>query len=563
MNPGNESRAATVVPCFIAARLPSCASSSRAPWLDFGPVPASMREQAVRRLGTGALLVVGLSLAFSALTVLTLRERYLDAVERIFPGALARRLPPALGLGILVFALVVFWLTRRSSMDRQRLLDLGGAFQVFVAAAVGLLHHLHGWEGFWIFTGWSHVATSIILFAALVPATPGRALVVSLAAAAMDPLSLALTLWAGAPPPTGPVLAMLMMPTALAVGFAFLIAHVVHGLGRRLDHAEQMGSYRLTEKLGEGGMGEVWRAEHHTLARPAAIKLIRSETLGSVHAGASSAALQRFEREAQATARLCSPHTIRLYDFGQADGGAFFYVMELLDGIDLAGFVERFGAMPPERAVPVLRQVCHSLAEAHAMGLVHRDVKPANVYLCRYGLDCDHVKVLDFGLVKASSSAAADPDARITQQGQISGTPSFLAPEQAMDTAKVDARADLYALGCLAYWLLAGRTVFTGSALAQIVAHQKEPPEPLSKHAQVPAALEAVVSRCLEKRPEDRFASALELDAALARVPLGSSWSGEDARAWWDRHLPAGAGREGPADLATAPTVQRAAAAAS
>ena len=517
--------------------------TGRLRWLDWGPVPAALREQAVRRLGALALLVAGLFLAFSALTITALRHAYLEQTARFFASPLFRFSPPILAGACVVLSVLLWRLTRCDSIDRKRLLDIGVAYQILMAGVLGFLHNLHTWAGFDVYTGWSHAAVVTIVFAVVVPATPGRALATAAATALMDPLSLLATIWAGAPWPSNPVLAMLLVPDLFAIVFASFIASIVHGIGRQLERAEQMGSYRLVQRLGQGGMGEVWRAEHHTLARPAAIKLIRPDALGDSARQAQSAA-HRFEREAQATALLSSPHTIRVYDFGVSQDGSFYYVMELLDGIDLEQYVERFGPMPPERVVHVLRQACHSLAEAHARGLVHRDVKPANIYLCRQGLDYDQVKVLDFGLVKPMHEGELG-DAKITQQGQITGTPTYLAPEQALGTEAIDGRTDLYSLGCVATWLLTGRTVFSaGTLLGQLIAHRTEMPEPVSTKVPVPSELDTIVARCLAKRPEDRFPDAYALRAALAAVPLGSEWTHDNAEQWWRDHLPA------PADVA-------------
>jgi serine/threonine protein kinase len=282
-------------------------------------------------------------------------------------------------------------------------------------------------------------------------------------------------------------------------------------------------------------MGEVWRAEHASLARPAAIKLIRPDALAGGDEDRTTA-VRRFEQEAQATAQLRSPHTITLYDFGQTADGACYYVMELLDGIDLQALVDRFGPLPPERAVHVLRQVCRSLAEAHERGLVHRDVKPANIYLCRHGIEVDFVKVLDFGLVKHTARSSGEP--HLTQEGQISGTPSYMAPEVARGEA-LDRRADLYAVGCVAYWLLAGRTVFAGdTAIKQILAHVGDTPSRPSLHGAVPQALDELVLRCLAKSPSERPATAQAIAAELDAVPVERPWTDERARAWWDEHLP-------------------------
>ena len=510
---------------------------TRPGWLEWGPVPRPLLDAAVRRLGWAALICACTSVAFAVLYTGTIRGLWVAHVARYYPSAVMRLLPPFLGGATFLLSIGLFVCTRRVHANRQRLLDVGIAYQSLVAASLAFLHHLHGWEGAWIYSGWSHPAAFIMMFAAVVPATPGRALLGAAAAAALDPIALAVTVAAGAPAPTGPVTAMLLAPSALSVAFAWVIAHIVHRLGRDLERAEQIGSYQLVERLGEGGMGEVWRAEHASLARPAAIKLIRGEALGGT-GDEPATALRRFEQEAQTTAGLRSPHTITLYDFGRTQDGSFYYVMELLDGIDLQLLVEKFGPTPPERAVHVLRQACHSLAEAHARGLVHRDIKPANIYLCRHGLELDFVKVLDFGLVKhTAAGSACDP--RLTQEGQISGTPTYMAPEVAAGEGLVDDRTDLYALGCVAYWLLTGRTVFAGeTALKQILAHVAEPPAPASRHVALPAALDALVLRCLAKKPGDRPQSAEALAAALAALPLEPPWTPERARAWWNANLP-------------------------
>ena len=232
-----------------------------------------------------------------------------------------------------------------------------------------------------------------------------------------------------------------------------------------------MGSYHLEDLLGKGGMGEVWKATHRFLARSAAVKLIMPSALGAKDEAAAQVTLRRFEREAQTTASLRSPHTIELYDFGVSRDGTFYYVMELLDGLDLQTLVAKHGPQPPERVVFLLRQACHSLYEAHKAGLVHRDIKPANIFMCRYGTDLDFVKVLDFGIVKREQMAGKE-EAQLTAVGMISGTPAYLAPEMALAEGPTDGRADLYALGCVGYWLLTGQLVFDkANAMAMVVAH--------------------------------------------------------------------------------------------
>jgi len=287
-----------------------------------------------------------------------------------------------------------------------------------------------------------------------------------------------------------------------------------------------------------GGMGEVWRAEHRTLARPAAIKLIRPEIMGSLGGDAGDIARRRFEREAQATALLRSPHTIEVYDFGITGDGTFYYVMELLDGFDLDRLIDSYGPVPAERAVHFLRQVADSLAEAHEVGLVHRDVKPANVYTCRQGRAADFVKVLDFGLVKPSNPKSQDA-VKLTADHSIGGTPAFMSPEQALGGETIDGRSDIYSVGCLGFWLLTGQHVFQGRTPMEVITKQvsEEPAAPSTVcELPIPAELDALVLRCLSKDPADRPQNGDELLDALAAVPLGEPWTQTRSRAWWDAH---------------------------
>jgi serine/threonine-protein kinase len=286
------------------------------------------------------------------------------------------------------------------------------------------------------------------------------------------------------------------------------------------------------EKLGEGGMGEVWRARHQLLARPCAIKLIKTELLGE---SKREMATERFRLEARTISRLTSPNTVRLYDFGVSETGSFYFVMELLTGMNVAELVQRFGPLPPERAVSVLRQACRSLGEAHAAGILHRDIKPHNIILCRLGLDFDVAKVLDFGLVKSLHDGAA----QLTTDGAITGTPAYMPPERVLGE-NADERSDLYSLGCVAYWMLTGRTLFTGEPMTVMIHHARTAPPRPSKVSTwpIPERLEEIVLACLEKSPEKRPASAIELWRELGDVPLSAPWTSEAAETWWREHLP-------------------------
>lgn len=302
---------------------------------------------------------------------------------------------------------------------------------------------------------------------------------------------------------------------------------------RLLDSDPTVGSYRLTRQLGEGGMGEVWEARHQLLARPAAIKLITS------HDGdpnGRDTLIRRFQREARVTAALTSPNTVKLYDFGVGDDGSFYYVMELLAGIDLEDAVQRFGRMPATRVANILLQACHSLAEAHGAGLVHRDIKPSNLFLCKQGLEVDFVKVLDFGMVTPQPDSR---ETRLTQQNRVYGTLAYVSPEAALGQRELTGKADIYALGCVAYWLLVGELVFQAQTpLGVLKQHLKEEPPSLSAQVpDIPPELERLVLACLAKNPAER-PSALEVWSILVDTGLPGAWTAEDAFSWWQEHLP-------------------------
>jgi DNA-binding NtrC family response regulator len=302
-----------------------------------------------------------------------------------------------------------------------------------------------------------------------------------------------------------------------------------------LDDGVRVGSYSLIERLGSGGMGEVWLARHQLLARPAAVKLVR-EAIADIGED-PSVVRQRFAREAQATAQLESPHTVQLFDFGITETGSFYYVMERLRGMDLQRMVERHGAMPPERAVYLLRQACLSLSEAHALGLVHRDIKPANLFVCRLGPEYDFLKVLDFGVVSRQGQV---PPAQITMAGLVLGTPAFLAPELASRQDTFDERADIYALGCVAFWLLTARPPFEAPDAVSVLRQHAETPArpPSSLVSGIPHALDVLVLECLAKDPLVRPSGAGVLRDRLDRLVLPDPWTQPRARAWWEQHAP-------------------------
>ena len=512
-------------------------------------LPADLLQEASKRLGWACLIYAAtFFLAYFG------PHLYLGALEGtgleqypILHGV--QRLQTVVAVVSIALALVVFLLSRFGRIEPARLLDFGlifevvGAFGISMTTVWGIFPEWSGdilggagylgipWESVWI-----------VIFPVVAPNTPGKTLLASLAAASTGLVVVLLSKAAGLTSPDAPMTffaAYYLFTTYLCAGIAFVISRILYGFGRRLKRAREIGSYQLVKLLGAGGMGEVWMAQHRMLARPAAVKLIRPEALGPDES-ARKTAFRRFEREARATAALDSNHTITLYDFGITQEGAFYYVMELLKGLNLEEFVKRFGPVEPARSIYIMRQICHSLGEAHRCGMVHRDIKPANIYLCRLGPDYDFVKVLDFGLVKPCEDVDAS-GTDLTAEGLAAGTPAFMAPEVALGKADIDGRADIYALGCVGYWLLTGHRVFdVDGALATVVAHVQEKPVPPSRRTEIPIpeSLEGVILTCLEKDPAGRPHNAAQLDAALSACALDTEWDSRRARDWWSIHMP-------------------------
>jgi len=372
------------------------------------------------------------------------------------------------------------------------------------------------------------VITILLTRAALVPSPAGRTAWISALAAAPAPV-LAATIYAGrasAEVSFGQSVAYALLWSILTVLLSTLASFVTFRLRKSVARARQLGQYTLKEKLGEGGMGVVYRAEHEMLRRPTAIKLLPPGKAGEE-------SLKRFEREVQMTARLTSPHTVSIYDYGRTPDGLFYYVMEYLDGIDLEDLVKLNGPVAPGRVVRILRQVCAALTEAHSIGLIHRDIKPANILLCERGGFPDIAKVLDFGLVREISGTS---DPRLTADNVLHGTPQYLAPEAIRDSDSIDARSDLYALGAVGYFLLTGTPVFSGRGALEIIHHHLQtPPEPLSKRLgrEVPPKLEALILRTLSKDPDERPESARALADALRACDDVLPWDELDAQRFW------------------------------
>ena len=433
----------------------------------------------------------------------------------------------------IVLSASLYAVARIERVRPQSALDLGCAYLLLLTLLLGFVRHAQVSSSSEVARHVAPAVIPILAFGALIPAAQVKSLAVLLGAAAMDPLAMFM-LRAQSQYSASEVVLLLFSPLCAAF-VAHQISRVLHRLNQRVVKAREVGSYRLVERLGVGGMAEVWRANHRMLRRPAAVKLIRQKVL--VRGGPSEAErlLRLFTREVQTTASLSSPHTIQVYDFGVTREGAFYYVMELLDGIDLQTLVERHGAQPAARVAYLLNQACQSLREAHDQSFVHRDVKPANIFVCRLGGEYDFLKVLDFGLVLDRHPTPEE----LEDDKRFIGTPAVMAPEMVRFQTPVDARADIYALGCVAYWLLTGTRVFEATTLHDMLvmhAHQKAVPPSKRLGQALHEGLESVVMACLDKNPNRRPQTARELSEMLSSLRFEAPWS-EDARVrWWSQH---------------------------
>ena len=497
-------------------------------------LPEDLLRAASRRLGV-------MSLLFAVIWVLGTVFGHIAAYF-IYPDKTAW-LHFDSGDGIAVISVIVslalYAYTRRTKRSPQFVLDLGLSYMAYTAFALGVLFHLGGIPPHYtIHPEISWIGAVILMFAAIVPTTPRKMLIAGIIAVSMNPISmLILGMRQGSDFGSRWLVLVMHYPDFILVGAAVVISHVVTKLGQQVTKARELGSYRLGELLGRGGMGEVYKATHRMLARPAAIKLIRPEMLGAVDKEAAKLAITRFRREAEAAANLRSQHTVELYDFGVTADGTLYLVMEYLEGMDLETLVRQKGPLPAGRIVHILRQVCDSLDEAHAEGLVHRDIKPANIHVGRVGRRDDFVKVLDFGLVKEVASVNIG-DSLSTIPGQMAlGTPGYMAPEMALGE-RVDGRADIYALGCVAYFLITGAMVFEAETAFQMIAkHLQSAPIPPSQRTEKPVSpeLERLILKCLAKDPMARPQSAALMAQALEFIPT-EPWSPDQARRWWENN---------------------------
>jgi len=501
-------------------------------------LPRDLQRQAARRLGFMSLLTCALWV------VSTILYHYLDRVVAAGDSAWLGFQPSdaIVATGALV-SLAMFAYTRRSDVSPARMLDLGLLYMIVTAFMIGVLLH---WEARLTSRNMapaiSWIGVMVLMFAATLPNRPIKIVAAGVVAVSMNPVGMLISRARGRWDFDHAAQAWLMhYPDLLLVGVAAIIVRVVFNLTRHVAKAREMGSYKLGELIGRGGMGEVYRATHLMLARPAAIKLMRPEMIAARTGGGAEMAEARFRREAEAAASLRSPHTVELYDFGVTEDGTLYFAMELLEGMDLQSLVQRTGPMPAARVIYILEQVAESLEEAHARGLVHRDIKPANIHAGIVGLRYDFAKVLDFGLVTAPAGNAM----LSTAAGVVPGTPAYMAPEMALGEP-LDGRADIYSLGCVAYFLLTGTVVFDAEgAMQTIVRRLHEDPAPPSTRTEmaIPPALDALVLACLARRASDRPQSS-DLAHRLRAIDT-EPWNQEKAAKWWSLNLPAHAAEPG------------------
>ena len=490
----------------------------------------AMAPLSLEVLDEGARRLAGLAAAFIAtvIAVYPFQRLMQPQIAPLFDDPITR----LVGLAVVLLAAGIVALHHYKVVASRTLLTFGIVFEIAVALAFAMVETARPFDPSLPLLGLSAIGPWIVLVAAVIPSQPRVRLALALAAATTWPVAYAInsarfgfvteswrhaSIWP-------------LMNYMLAV-VAYVTGRLTYGREREVQTTRTLGSYQLLQLIGEGGMGEVWRASHNMLARPAAIKLVKFD------AGREEIFARRFHREANAIAGLTSPHTVYLFDFGTAGDGRLYYVMELLDGISLQTLITTFGPQPPSRVIAILRQICRSLDEAHRQSIIHRDLKPSNVMICQVAQETDFVKVLDFGLAKPLGTADV---LHLTVEGATLGTPEYMAPELARASTTIDARADLYALGCIAYVMLTGALVFDDpNPVSVALKHMKTAPVPPSRrttHA-IPADLERVVLACLEKDPGARPPSARDVQRMLDACDV-RPWSEEDAAAWWARHLP-------------------------
>jgi len=509
---------------YADGRTPPIANVLR--WASRPSDDAELRRFVTQRLLVFARLmatIIGVLYVLGAAYVAIFAPSYFVTVHT-HPGKLVN-------LGLFAVMLALWLVLRRSELSERslRVLDLGAVLAMAVGVGIGIStapagYHLE-------LAGLLLIVFVLVLRAAIVPSTgPWTAVIGTLSSVPV--LLGAYRLALRAPPteivPTAVVMAGLTTWCVAATAASTVVSRVIYGLVTQVRAAMQLGSYTLGERIGEGGMGSVYRAEHAMLRRATAVKLL-------LPARVSAEALARFELEVQLTSRLSHPNTVAIYDYGRTPDGIFYYAMEYLDGLSLESLVNDDGPQTDGRVVRVLMQAAGALAEAHAVGLIHRDIKPANIMLCERGGMPDVVKVLDFGLVKKVD--VADDQVALTSVQALVGTPLYMAPESIARPDEIGARIDIYALGGVGYFLLTGTAPFSGRTAVEVCGHHLHtPPDPPSARIgrTVPDKLEGLILRCLAKRPEQR-PDAQELLTLLGECESAIPWTVVEARAWWSQ----------------------------
>jgi hypothetical protein len=520
----SPSSSAPEVAATLAAQVPA---SERRAAVRLGSVPVNSSEEL--RFVQERLALFGKTIFFISLAFLLVKGG-VDLVRGDSRIGIVGRVSHAVGT-LVAFGLWRVCATPRALSERAlAVIDVGATLGACVCFALMAHSFLQPWG---VYLGLLAVGYTTIGRAVTVPSAPLRTLLLAIASFSGLLLSAALMEVPAFVPPELGMSARTLLDTVLwsisGAALATVTSKIIYGLQEKAIEARQLGQYTLEAKIGEGGMGEIYRARHAMLRRPTAIKVMTGD--------GSEVALRRFEKEVQLTARLTHPNTISIYDYGRTPDGRFYYAMELLDGMTLEELVARTGPQPAPRVIHILLQVCGALREAHGVGLIHRDIKPANVYLCARGGSRDVVKVLDFGLVREFRS-----DGSVTGSNLdiLVGTPLYLSPEAILTPAQLDARADIYALGALAYVLLTGAPPFAGRTLVELCGHHLHsiPEPPSARGIAVAADLEQAVLACLAKDPMARPQSAHVLAERLRGCHDAGRWSEADAEGWWAQ-LPA------------------------
>jgi serine/threonine-protein kinase len=479
------------------------------------------------------LAVLALVFGMAAIVLLIVNK----LIVGVFPGGVDTTTPVKSTLLLLLptTSMLMWWVISRRKFADALLTNLGIAYVLLIGLCISLFHAQSFW---WLeqtrLVGVTWLSVWIVLFPLIIPTTFRNSIIITGLLVISAPLGIWLSVITSDVPGASFINYFdITLPTLITAGIAVFIARLIFQLNKEVREAQQLGSYRLQHKLGAGGMGEVWQAAHVMLSRPAAIKLIQPEIL-ELGEERLSDTKERFFREAKATSGLTSPHTIQVFDFGISGESTFYLVMELLEGDDLNWLIKRYGYMPPNRVVYLLLQVCESLIEAHERGLIHRDIKPANIFVCQLGLQYDFIKVLDFGIAESVANLKKE-----SMNNAVEGTPAFMAPECFTREGGIGIAADIYAFGCLAYWMLSARYVFEENAERSIAqAHEKENPLPPSARVEqsIPDFLDNLILACLEKKPVNRPSTFMEIKTVLNNCELDEPWTQEVANVWWKEH---------------------------